>query len=944
MNNTLLASAILTAGMMSASSASAQTLRKFEAEVRAFDPASGVTTVSAVPDSGKCWALKLTPQTKLTSDREVLFAEVPLGTPVEITGSLMQKGDRYESLAVFDEDTVVAMEVRVHRGADKSSRVRPGMRGRLLREDGRMFLENDQGRLPVSRGMNDAANPIVWLVGEPATAADIEPGVLGTVVFREHGETPHALESVHLQVRQKPYGSYFDQEALFEEPPVPESVIRESIEKIQANHAAIVDDLDKLAKVDLRVRPMLLQQGETPKLTIRALSEKKPNPLVTVCPNYLRDGTKDGISVSLDWKQDSDANGGTVFTAEAALPTAGVGNYLIHWKCDIGGDIDDYWRNYGVVDNSSTVVLLNICGTVTDSRVMMIENYLPHTYWMIDALHFERLVKPQPAQWWAELSKPDRQYGHEGQLMLRHSSWDPENSRRHGNWNHGDKVYVREVLRAYKETWPLYRYPRECLNAGTYAYGTSWAEVAREEGYESFISICPIHNLEHGGGAERINTTAISHFPHYISTEDFRKTGNETGRNLVAISQWTGNFLRGMHGGQCWVSTEPYWLALEWPNMAGPRGDYRKPYFSRVFNQLSNLAGNDRNNPDHPYFVIGGLEFSHLKPGNTKPWAAPGNRYFTEFWVEKAKAGEPVVFATGDGITAWLLRNHKTSPRHVNYFHDELAGTTQHRIAPLHIPDVIDVEDKDFRAVFGRPGILPEYHYDFNRPWSYPDFGNEEVFRPAKYNNEVGQRLLDRYDITPKVEDWRDLNVTRSDEPGAETHRVTVTVDSPRVAHCVPLAVWDIPRQWQPGTDWLKAENAREFIPVIAPQTDNLNGVLIVDLKEGTNTFTVEITTPVRKLETMDTTFADCVRAKTWTRGTHDGRPVTYLWPQDPWGATVEVTVPEGRSVTAYLTPNTAEQELTAGTHKFDLRFQQWLRLTGPTRQEIASIVNVAEQ
>jgi hypothetical protein len=233
-------------------------------------------------------------------------------------------------------------------------------------------------------------------------------------------------------------------------------------------------------------------------------------------------------------------------------------------------------------------------------------------------------------------------------------------------------------------------------------------------------------------------------------------------------------------------------------------------------------------------------------------------------------------------------------------------------------------------------------HYDFQEHWDYPDFGNEDVIRPWWVRSKAGPLLRWKYDLTPTPEDWRSATVSRTDEAGKK-HRITVTVESPRNAERVPLAIWDIPREWEPGKDWFKTENAREFIPVVAPQTDNLNGVLVVDLKKGANTFAVEISTPERELQTMDTTFVDCVRAKTWTRGTHDGRPVTYLWPQNPWGAKVEVTVPEGRTVTAYLTPNAEEHELASGTHTFDLRFNNWLRLTGLTRQEVASAVGLLE-
>jgi hypothetical protein len=69
---------------------------------------------------------------------------------------------------------------------------------------------------------------------------------------------------------------------------------------------------------------------------------------------------------------------------------------------------------------------------------------------------------------------------------------------------------------------------------------------------------------------------------------------------------------------------------------------------------------------------------------------------------------------------------------------------------------------------------------------------------------------------------------------------------------------------------------------------------------------------------------------------------VTYLWPLNPWGAKVEVTIPEGKPVTAYLTPGREEQELTGGTTQtFDLKFNNWLRLTGLIREEIEEAVKV---
>ena len=35
------------------------------------------------------------------------------------------------------------------------------------------------------------------------------------------------------------------------------------------------------------------------------------------------------------------------------------GNYLLHWKCDIGGDVPEFWRNFSVVDDTYAVMILN---------------------------------------------------------------------------------------------------------------------------------------------------------------------------------------------------------------------------------------------------------------------------------------------------------------------------------------------------------------------------------------------------------------------------------------------------------------------------------------------------------------------------------------------------------------------------------------------------------
>ena len=933
-----------------AASACIAATRQFPIEVRSFAPDSGTLVVSAFPDSGRRFEARLEPESKLTMDRELPRGEIPLDRPVLVSGRILAKGQKLRS-EVMDRTTLVAEIIEVPASDAPVTFVGNQTVAVFSRLNGRFVAKmGDEKNVPVLLGVWDHHFPIVWSTGEALPARHIEAGLTGSMAVEE-GVGGWTVRSLHLKIQHRPYGTYMVNE--MPGPAEPVERIQAHVAKIKARHAGIADNLDRLAPVELRVAPMLVRRGETPRLTIRILGSKKPSAKLTVHPNYLRAGIGGGVELSLEWKAATDKQGRAIHTAEIALPADDPGQYLAHWKCDIGGDIEDYWRSYAVASDGSTIVLLNDCGSEQGAdRKLMLDHYLPHTYWMGADMDFSRLLdtsggtpwnanqgvdtilNPQTrmgsAAWWAGISKAARQYGIEPQLFLFFTTWDdkPQGAL---NFAGNDEHYIRAVLRAYKDIWPLYRFPMDLLNAGTYAYSTAFTRALMAEGFESNISVCPFHILEHAPG-QNINTTAVGHFPHYISTQDFRKTGNESGKFLVSISQATGNYLRQRQGAEAFDITEPLWVALEWNNQAGPRGNYGRSYYSRMFHQVEAYFENVRNHQSAPHFFIAGLEAS----ATANTWAQAGHKILVGELVGKARAGQPVVFATGNAITGYLRRHDRTSPRYVNYIPDHLAGVSQNN-SPLEVPDSIDVEDPSFRAVFGRPALLPEFHYDFARDWDYPDFGCDDVIRPYWHRKKAGPALQWKYEITPSTEDWRALKVSRADRPG-DTYKITVTVQSPRTAQRLPLAIWDIPREWKPGTGWFKVSGAREFIPVVAPQTDNLNGVLVVDLKEGPNIFTVEITTPARALRAMDTTFAGSVRAKTWTRGTHDGRPVTYLWPINPWGSKVTVTIPEGRTVTAYLTPGTEEQNLPAGTHTFDLRWQQWLRLAGLTREEIAQI------
>ena len=118
----------------------------------------------------------------------------------------------------------------------------------------------------------------------------------------------------------------------------------------------------------MRVRPRLLKRGEPVTLTIRVIAEQPPNHKLTFYPQHLREGRDKGAELTLDWRRDTDDQGHPVFVAACKLPADQLGNHLIQWRCDIGGDTEDYWRNFAVVNDDSTIVLLNDCGADDENR------------------------------------------------------------------------------------------------------------------------------------------------------------------------------------------------------------------------------------------------------------------------------------------------------------------------------------------------------------------------------------------------------------------------------------------------------------------------------------------------------------------------------------------------------------------------------------------------
>jgi hypothetical protein len=117
------------------------------------------------------------------------------------------------------------------------------------------------------------------------------------------------------------------------------------------------------------------------------------------------------------------------------------------------------------------------------------------------------------------------------------------------------------------------------------------------------------------------------------------------------------------------------------------------------------------------------------------------------------------------------------------------------------------------------------------------------------------------------------------------------------------------------------------------PYTGNLSGVLVADLRAGENRLTLAIDSPPRQPATLDMAAGN-LRGKVFER---DGRAMAYVYPAVPWEVSFELTVPEGKSVQYYAAPKGEKVDLPSGKHKLVINKEQWSRIVGLNREELAA-------
>jgi hypothetical protein len=702
-------------------------------------------------------------------------------------------------------------------------------------------------------------------------------------------------------------------------------------ERLRAAYAGMKQELHKIAPVKMFVDPEISLPGEPVAVRMEVWAARRPGSDLIFNQHYLQLEKQSVSTLTLDWKANENVDGLTRYTATVNLPALSVGQYNVQWNCDVGGEIKEFWRSFAVAEKDTLVVMLHF----TTGRVNreFDEFRLPYDYWEEGILRLfggplgERKT-PAKAEEWLTASKEYRRRGAAPNMHIiggnyaGRSGWPPP-------------VPVQfcaeppdvqlAVLRMVSEFSPMLGFRTEDIGCTGYEFGTETVNLAREAGIRLIGSLCVHQNWQ--DNAWGINHTARPLRPYFSAQDDFRKAGPGGSNGMVMVSQLDKSILWTEYGVGVF---EPAWLERDWPGGgAGGRRIYDEIFMSRHFDLL-NAALQNTINQQVPYFQSIGIEFSKADP---EEMTTKANALMIRYAVDLARQGK-VVFCNQTAAADFYRRYYTNTPETVFYDADFWCGTKAAESIssswkPVDYPDLIQIENSRYSAYFKRPAALPEYHWNYTVPWNYPVWGNEALPRSPVGVLVPGEH--DKFAVTPKITDTRGVNVSRQLNEKAEGLEVVISVDSLNEIKALPIALWDLPRDWKAGNDWWTVDAGRRFVPIRAPYTGNLNGILEVDVRPGKNEYRLMITTPQRDPVSQDI-FFPAIHGKVFER---DGQSMAYLWPTRPWDITFEIDVPAGRQAQCYTAPAGERVELKPGIQHLVIPKEKWVRIVGLSREEL---------
>ena len=760
------------------------------------------------------------------------------------------------------------------------------------------------------------------------STADLVPGMMDcrALVYRQESQVNRLVSAVV----QPAFG---EKDASADPTGCTVEQFQKGLETFRAQYCEAARDLRKRMPVRLHVTPQLAAEGEPMVLTIEAWAQKMPNAVVTLDRSYLLSDKAQQTKLTLEWQKGETADGLTKYMASHTFSSLPIGQHRLTWTCDIGGDIPEFRRSFAVAGPGTLVAALHIGTGVIPAAITT--NFIPHDRWQykptsaVDKLASGQAVTAQTLVAGTEASKLFRQEGIEPVFGLSGGTYS--GLPRHACSPHllfsAEPEAVQEaVLAAILEVGEGMGFERERVSFFGYEIGSATVRLARKLGLTSFAAFCSYANFA-DGGVWLINHGARPLQPYFASNEDFRKPAPRSKDAIVMINQFS------KHAMPQW---EYFLGALDISTLNDATGGFvsgdrcgRKEvddiYLSRVVDVVEGELQLQASRKTPFFFDFDQQDFRDKEGTNTR-----ANALFIDYLVRRAREGANIVFCQQRGEIEYYQRHYAEIPETVDYEPNYQCGTKAYAsittaAMPVDYTDVMEIESSRHTAWFKKnEGMLPAYHWDYTKPWNYPDWGNFEL---PRYRGSRNLRCDtdDRYKIAPLITDIRKMKVTRVEKEQDGALEVTVTLDTPVALTKFPLGLWDIPREWKAGEGWWKVSGTDRFVPIRAPYTGNLNGILEVDAKPGKNEYRLTIITPKRVPQSQDI-LLKTVHAKVFTR---DNQTMAYIWPMQPWETSFELTVPEGKSVQYYAAPKGERVDLPPGKHRLTINKESWSRIVG---------------
>jgi hypothetical protein len=587
-------------------------------------------------------------------------------------------------------------------------------------------------------------------------------------------------------------------------------LVQRGFAEVERSYARVEADLNALVRAQVLLAPGLVMRGEAVTARFDVASEARPNETAELVEQCYDPNAKPR-PIRLDWRR-----GGRGWEATWRWTPSHAGQYLLRWRCDIGGDVPQFERLFAVADRGSAVMVVNSTSHAQPRPEPDLHRLrLPFSGWAEPLLFGER----PHAEAFAAFSRNARQYGDDPAFLIFMG----------GLYVPGDKaVFVdeppevqRAVLANAQRIWRMCRFPEPLANLYTYGLGAGPVGQARLLGYNVLGALCADQNW--GDGPFKINHFGMPARPYFAAPDDFRRPGHGGANAMVGIQQCARqtmlcrdyNCVYSLEGG-IGYALEQY-SGMKGPEQPDARDLEREMAFLDCHLDAAQTS-------PRPLLFSMGFEFNGVWPR-----MAELNRRSMEALVERARTRK-LVFCTANAAAGFLRRRYRETPESALYLHDVFAGITSNG-KPARYPDTIEVENARFKALFRRGDHLPTMHYDYTKPWAYPDWGNQDIARrPDGY---LVPDSPDRYRVTPRMVDARGVQVRSTQEALPNGVRVRIAIRSDVARAEMPVALWDLPARFTALESGWQVMGPARAIPVRAPFTGNACCVLVSNVPAG---------------------------------------------------------------------------------------------------------------